>query len=139
MKAIKLATGVTPTCWRPPYGDVDDRIRYIANALGLITIIWQHDSFDWELGEPVGPGGSIITPQDVDNTYQTFINNATEGLYNATGTIILTHELNNFTMSEAVKFYPQLKAAFDVCLLVYLWVVVLTIDLLSILYRLVLR
>ena len=25
---------------------------------------------------------------------------------------MLTHELNNFTMSEAVKFYPQLKAAF---------------------------
>jgi hypothetical protein len=23
MKAIKLVTGVTPTCWRPPYGDVD--------------------------------------------------------------------------------------------------------------------
>ena len=25
---------------------------------------------------------------------------------------MLTHELNNFTMSEAVKFYGQLKAAF---------------------------
>lgn len=25
---------------------------------------------------------------------------------------MLTHELNNFTMSEAVKFYDQLKAAF---------------------------
>jgi hypothetical protein len=25
---------------------------------------------------------------------------------------MLTHELNNFTMSEAVKFYAQLKAAF---------------------------
>ena len=23
MKAIKLVTGVTPTCWRPPFGDVD--------------------------------------------------------------------------------------------------------------------
>jgi len=25
---------------------------------------------------------------------------------------MLMHELNNFTMSEAVKFYPKLKAAF---------------------------
>jgi hypothetical protein len=25
---------------------------------------------------------------------------------------MLTHELNNFTMSEAMKFYDQLKAAF---------------------------
>ena len=23
MQAINLVTGVTPTCWRPPYGDVD--------------------------------------------------------------------------------------------------------------------
>ena len=26
---------------------------------------------------------------------------------------MLTHELNNFAMSEAVKFYPQLKVAFS--------------------------
>jgi hypothetical protein len=30
------------------------------------------------------------------------------------GAIMLMHELNNFTMSEAVKFYPKLKAAFKV-------------------------
>jgi hypothetical protein len=28
------------------------------------------------------------------------------------GVIMLTHELNNFTMSEAVKFHDQLKSAF---------------------------
>ena len=28
MKAIKLVTGVTPTCWRPPYGDVDVRATF---------------------------------------------------------------------------------------------------------------
>lgn len=28
------------------------------------------------------------------------------------GTIILTHELNNYTMQEAINFYPKLKAAF---------------------------
>ncbi len=28
------------------------------------------------------------------------------------GTIILTHELHNFTMTEAIKFYPMLKTAF---------------------------
>ena len=31
------------------------------------------------------------------------------------GTIMLTHELNNYTMSEAIKYYPQLRAAFTVC------------------------
>lgn len=27
---------------------------------------------------------------------------------------MLTHELNNYTMQEAMNFYPKLKAAFDV-------------------------
>lgn len=29
---------------RPPYGDVDNRIRTIAQALNLTTIIWSHDT-----------------------------------------------------------------------------------------------
>ena len=37
-KAIKEIMGITVQCWRPPYGDVDDRIRYIATQLGLRTI-----------------------------------------------------------------------------------------------------
>ena len=28
MRAIKVVTGVTPTCWRPPYGDVDVRVMF---------------------------------------------------------------------------------------------------------------
>ncbi|TFY73368.1 hypothetical protein EWM64_g10644 [Hericium alpestre] len=107
MKAIKLVTGVTPTCWRPPFGDVDDRIRAIANGLGLQTIIWKYDSNDWRNGQ----GG--ITPQDVDNNYMQFINNATSGTFDGAGGIMLTHELNNYTMSEAIKFYPQLQSAFQ--------------------------
>ena len=30
------------------------------------------------------------------------------------GAIMLTHELNNYTMSEAIKWYPSLRAAFNV-------------------------
>ena len=30
------------------------------------------------------------------------------------GAIMLTHELNNYTMSEAIKWYPALRAAFEV-------------------------
>lgn len=40
MQAIKDVMGVTPTCWRPPYGDVDDRVRAIAQGLGLRTYMW---------------------------------------------------------------------------------------------------
>jgi len=107
MQVIQLATGVTPTCWRPPYGDIDDRIRYIANALNLTTVIWKYDSFDWEVGS------NNITTATVDQNYQNLVNNATSGAFSTAGVIMLTHELNNYTMSEAITWYPQLKAAFD--------------------------
>ena len=47
LQMIKLATGVTPTCWRPPYGDIDDRVRAVGHALGLRAILWTYDSNDW--------------------------------------------------------------------------------------------
>jgi len=76
MEAIKLVTGVTPTCWRPPYGDVDDRIRYIVHALNLTTIIWKYDSFaDWLVGT------KNITAANVDTNYQLFISNETSGTF----------------------------------------------------------
>ncbi|KAJ3821874.1 carbohydrate esterase family 4 protein [Lentinula raphanica] len=101
-----MAVGVTPTCWRPPFGDVDDRIRAIANALGLQTILWKYDSEDADINN------STITYDTVDNNYNNFIQTANSGTFDSTGAIILTHEVNNFTMSEAVKYYPQLKSAF---------------------------
>ncbi|KAF8545861.1 hypothetical protein OG21DRAFT_1325721 [Imleria badia] len=106
MEVIKLVLGVTPTCWRPPFGDVDDRIRAIAHALGLRTIIWTYDSNDWRAGT------ANITDADIDADYEAFIELAQNGTFSTGGTIILTHELNNFTMSEAMKFYSQLKSAF---------------------------
>ncbi|KZP20100.1 carbohydrate esterase family 4 protein [Athelia psychrophila] len=108
MQAIKLVVGVTPKCWRPPFGDVDDRIRAIATALNLTTIVWQYDSNDWQVGAP----GSTVTSQQVDQNYQNLITSAGNGTFNTAGTIMLTHELTNYTMQEAINWYPKLKAAF---------------------------
>ncbi|KZP25895.1 carbohydrate esterase family 4 protein [Athelia psychrophila] len=107
LNAIKLVVGVTPTCWRPPFGDVDDRIRAIAAGLGLRTILWQFDSNDWQVGS-----ATAITPADVDSNYQSLIAHAANGTFANQGAIILTHELNNFTMSEAIKWLPQLQKTF---------------------------
>ena len=35
--------GVTPNTFRPPYGDMDDRVRAIAMGMGLKPIIWTRD------------------------------------------------------------------------------------------------
>ncbi|KAG6330150.1 hypothetical protein ID866_8938, partial [Astraeus odoratus] len=119
LQVIKLVVGVTPTCWRvcivkllhdppakvritqPPYGDVDDRIRAIAHALGLRNILWQYDSSDWQ-----------GNPNNTDANYQNFINIANGGAFSNVGTIFLAHELSNFTMSEAIKWYDGLTSAF---------------------------
>ncbi|KAF7301227.1 NodB-like proteiny domain-containing protein [Mycena indigotica] len=107
IKAIKLVTGVTPTCWRPPRGDADDRVRFIAQSLGLDTIMWKYDSFDWEQGT------NGVTPADVQNNYNKLINDAKSGVLNSRGAILLTHELSNYTMQTAVDNYPKLVEAFD--------------------------
>jgi len=40
MKVIKDTIGVTPNTFRPPYGDIDDRVRGVAAQMGLTPIIW---------------------------------------------------------------------------------------------------
>ena len=39
-QVIKDTIGVTPNTFRPPYGDIDDRVRAIAAQMGLTPIIW---------------------------------------------------------------------------------------------------
>ncbi|KAK1216567.1 hypothetical protein PQX77_020797 [Marasmius sp. AFHP31] len=97
---IKSVTGVTVTCWRPPYGDTDDRIRSIVNALGLSTVLWQYDSNDWM-------GGS-----QVDGYYNDFINKGKSGSFSQVGTIFLQHEINDYTMGKAMQYYPDMTNAF---------------------------
>lgn len=107
IQAIKLVTGVTPQCWRPPMGDVDDRIRYIASKLNLETILWKYDSFDWKVAS------GQATTADVTANYESLITAAGAGTFDTVGAIMLTHELTNYTMQTAVDNYPKLAAAFD--------------------------
>ncbi|KAF9535464.1 hypothetical protein CPB83DRAFT_753571 [Crepidotus variabilis] len=39
-KVIKDVLGVTPNAMRPPFGDIDDRVRAISVAMGLTPVIW---------------------------------------------------------------------------------------------------
>jgi hypothetical protein len=94
----------------------------------LTTILWQYDSNDWK----VGTGN--VTTATVDANYQNLSTLATNGTFSSVnklgmssgvavaligflvqmGTIMLTHELNNYTMQEAVKFHPTLATSFKV-------------------------
>ncbi|KAN0061983.1 hypothetical protein ACQY0O_005978 [Thecaphora frezii] len=102
-KVIKDVVGITPTCWRPPFGDTDDRVRAIATALGLETIIWSEDTDDWQ----VLPAGTKPTSV-IDANYKSIIAKETS----TGGNIVLTHEINNATMFEFMNQYNNIKAAF---------------------------
>jgi peptidoglycan/xylan/chitin deacetylase (PgdA/CDA1 family) len=100
---------------QPPKGDVDDRIRFIAQQLGLATVMWGFDSFDWKNGQ------LNVTPETVQANYDALITQADQGAFDTVGAIILTHELNNYTMQTAIDNYPKLAQAFDVCFIAFLF------------------
>jgi len=101
-KAIKEVLGVTPTTMRPPYGDIDDRIRAISLAMGLQPIIWtrtpvtgQFDTNDWQVA------GGIVSGAQSFQTFQNILTNATQI---DTGFIVLQHDLYDITVELATDF-----------------------------------
>ncbi|KAG0146750.1 hypothetical protein CROQUDRAFT_43880 [Cronartium quercuum f. sp. fusiforme G11] len=103
-KIIKDLLGVTILCWRPPFGDIDDRVRYIANALGLSTILWDNDMNDFRY---ITSGQAAV-----DANYQHMLDTANKGGFKTKGTLVLTHELNADTMATNQKFLPKIAQAF---------------------------
>lgn len=45
--AIQQTAGVTPTLFRPPYGETNQTLKNVESSLGLREIIWDVDSNDW--------------------------------------------------------------------------------------------
>ncbi|KAG8926247.1 chitin deacetylase [Tulasnella sp. 418] len=63
-KAIKDVIGVSPNTMRPPYGDIDDRVRAVAAAMGLTPVLWtsaggvEFDTKDWRIAGGTANGTS---------------------------------------------------------------------------------
>jgi len=99
-KAIKDITGVTPNTMRPPYGDIDDRVRAISKAMGLTPIIWtsaggiDFDTNDWHV-----PSG--LSPEVVLSSFETIL--ARASTLN-TGFIVLSHDLYQQTVDLATGY-----------------------------------
>lgn len=47
-QVIEELTGEAPNCYRPPFGAVNERVRTLAAAQGLTTIMWDVDPWDWK-------------------------------------------------------------------------------------------
>jgi endo-1,4-beta-xylanase len=46
-QAIQQTAGVTPTVFRPPYGETNATLKSVEQSLGLREVIWDVDSTDW--------------------------------------------------------------------------------------------
>ncbi|CAD6975293.1 unnamed protein product, partial [Tilletia controversa] len=112
MKVIHDITGVTPLTMRPPYGDIDDRVRAVCKLLNLTPVIWTtangdtYDTDDWNI-----PAGGV-TSQEV---YTKFSNIIAKAPSLSTGYIVLEHDLyqqtvdlaTNVVLPQALAFSPK--------------------------------
>ncbi len=55
--------GKVPNCLRPPFGAVNDRVRSMAAAEGLATIMWDVDPWNWD-----HPGASAVISRVLRST-----------------------------------------------------------------------
>jgi len=102
-QAIREVTGVSPLYMRPPWGDIDNRVRAISLAMGMRPIIWtrnpktgeQFDTNDWKV-----PGG-VVTGTESFQQFQNILTNATEL---DTGFIVLQHDLFEQTVDLATGY-----------------------------------
>jgi len=101
-QAIKDITGVAPNTMRPPYGDIDDRVRAICKAMNLTPIIWtsvgqqNFDTDDWHIA-----AGTVSSSQVLSNFAN--ILNLAPSLNN--GFIVLSHDLYQQSVDLAVGYY----------------------------------
>jgi hypothetical protein len=113
-KIIQDTIGVTPLTFRPPWGDIDNRVRAIALSMGLRPIIWtrhpqtlaQFDTNDWRI-----PGGSATGAQSLQE-FQYILGNAS--MLN-TGFIVLQHDLwqTQVEISTGYTINRALEARFN--------------------------
>jgi peptidoglycan/xylan/chitin deacetylase (PgdA/CDA1 family) len=72
--SIAAAAGVRPNCMRPPYGYLNTTASNTIASLGLSTILWTHDTRDWDT--------SVTSVQAIVNTLNTV----------SDGSIVLMHD-----------------------------------------------
>ncbi|KAK7204343.1 hypothetical protein BZA70DRAFT_268195 [Myxozyma melibiosi] len=94
---INVTAGVVPRYFRPPYGGLDDRVRAIAERMGLTPIVWAHDTNDWQM-----VGGTRTENQTLADV-QSWINASSTG-------IMLEHDQAPITVNTGMKIRDMVGA-----------------------------
>ncbi|KAF9135585.1 chitin deacetylase [Mortierella sp. 14UC] len=101
-KAILDATGLRVRYMRPPYGDVDNRVRFVLKKLGYTVVDWGGDTFDsndWKIPS-LSPSAVVSHLEKAITTYASHAANITKGF------ITLEHDLTSETISVAKSLIP---------------------------------
>ncbi|KAF9572721.1 hypothetical protein EC968_009536 [Mortierella alpina] len=110
LRIIKELLGITPKCWRPPYGDIDDRVRSIAWQMGMRAFLWDLDTNDWKMnGDQVAPGPDSTTYAETNATVAGWIDNRAKGNDTKQGHVVLEHELSNATITLTEFWLPTIQ------------------------------
>ncbi|TCD70644.1 chitin deacetylase [Steccherinum ochraceum] len=101
-KVMRDVLGVTPLYWRPPYGDIDDRVRAIGQAMNLIPVMWTRLSptVTFDTGD-FNVAGGLDSATEVLANWQFIVGNATTI---NTGFIVLEHDLFIQTVEIATGY-----------------------------------
>ncbi|KAG0229805.1 chitin deacetylase [Actinomortierella wolfii] len=103
-KAIYDATGLRVKYMRPPYGDVDNRVRHVLRKMGYIVVDWTgdtYDSNDWKI--PSISAKSVAQKFGSALKSYSSLSTTTSG---KKGIISLEHDLTAETVSVAKQVIP---------------------------------
>ncbi|KAF9974957.1 chitin deacetylase [Actinomortierella ambigua] len=99
-KAVLEAAGVRLKYMRPPFGDINNRVRFVLKKLGYIPVDWTGDEFDtkdWDYGKQ----GLANIISHFTKSLDTYVAGPkTQGFY------CLEHDTNNDTLSVAKEILP---------------------------------
>ncbi|PLW30920.1 hypothetical protein PCANC_20335 [Puccinia coronata f. sp. avenae] len=112
MQIIADLTGKVPRFFRPPYGNIDNRVRAIAkHVFGLETVLWNFDTVDWALNQTYATGDQVDAAESAGGAGVLSVETAVEGLreyikqssFAQRGALVLEHELSD----EAVEVFRR--------------------------------
>jgi chitin deacetylase len=109
MQIIYDLSGRVPQLYRPPQGDLDDRVRAIAAEIfGLRAVMWNAECNDW----CIDANGKSECPGEVPGEDASSVKKAIrQALHRpkSPGVSILEHELNDNTVGFFTNYYPSLE------------------------------
>ncbi|TPX38108.1 hypothetical protein SmJEL517_g00102 [Synchytrium microbalum] len=96
---IYNSTGLSPRYFRPPYGDIDDRVRAIINALGFRIVMWdsKYDATDADVTANAANFGLV------ENIITSWFNTVP-------GFIALQHTISTFTSGTSIASLKTIQA-----------------------------